>query len=143
MIRVISRTPEPPNPRTRRGLSFIEALVAVALLGIGIAGAMGALGAMINADAIARERSDMARLAFAKIEELRATGDFALAPLSGDFEDLGESRYGWEATLDPTGIENLDQITVTVNKRNVRASASEAVSTLVLRTPTSAVGGTP
>jgi type II secretion system protein I len=101
----------------RRGFTLVEALVAVAILTIGIVGAMGALGAMTRTEADARERETMQVLAAEKLEELLATGDAQNAMASGDFSDRQEDRYTWEADVQPTGVENLSALTVTVTKR--------------------------
>jgi prepilin-type N-terminal cleavage/methylation domain-containing protein len=75
------------------GFSMIEAIVAVALLGIGVAAAMGALGRLVSADTAVQEREQLLRLGYAKLQELRATGDYALAPLDGDYSDSGQARF--------------------------------------------------
>lgn len=128
--------------RPRRGFSIIEAIVAVALLGIGVASALGALGHLIQAETSSMERTRMVELAVEKMHELRATGDYTLAPLDGDFQDYGESLYSWTAELQPTGVENLDQFTVTVTRQE-SSGASETLNTLIFHAPVASGGTTP
>lgn len=128
---------------TRRAFGMIEAVVAVALLGIGVAAALGALGHLIRADTASLERTRMVELAALKLEELRATGDYTLAPLEGDFADWGEPRFQWTAQLDPTGVENLELLTVRVMRVRGPENVSETVDTLVFRPPVAEGGAQP
>jgi type II secretory pathway pseudopilin PulG len=123
----------------RIGFTIVEAVVAVALLGIGISAAIGALGRVISAETVIRERSQMSALAVEKISELRATGDYVNAPLEADFDDSDKDRFHWSADLQPTGVENLDRLSVTVSR--VRGGKdSQTVSTLVYHQPAGAGG---
>lgn len=100
----------------RRGITIVEALAAILLLGIGIAASIAAIGNIIKAETDVREREYVQRLAADMYEELFATGDYSQSPLSGDFQDRGVSGYTWESALEPSGIENLDTFSVTVTK---------------------------
>lgn len=98
----------------RRGFSLIEAVVAIALLTIGVAAAVGALGRLTRAEVLMQERILLTRLAQEKMNELLATGDLATAPIDGDFADRERSDIRWSVSLEPSGVENLERVTLTV-----------------------------
>lgn len=130
--------------RKSRGFTLIEALVATALLSIGIVGVLTALGAMAKSEAQARDRETMQRLAFQKYDEILATSQDIAAPQNGDFTDRNERRYVWSMEETPTGVDNLDAVTVTVRPANDNSSnalAAEA-SGLVYVPPTTTGGPT-
>jgi len=118
----------------RRGLTLLEAIASMALLAVGIAAVVGALGGIIRADTDQRDRERLFRLAAQKLDELRGTGDFTQLPLEGDFADRGEANVTWEAALEPTGTENLEALRVTA-QRTARASTAVTVETVLFRTP--------
>jgi prepilin-type N-terminal cleavage/methylation domain-containing protein len=127
----------------RRGFTFIEALVSIALAGIGIASAVGAMGAMTKSEANALEKERMQRLAVDKYEELVATSEYNTLK-SGDFVDRGETDFAWSAEVQTTGVEGLDQLQLTV-RRNTGREAEITITGLVYATTqsTTTSGGTP
>jgi type II secretory pathway pseudopilin PulG len=120
--------------RARSGFSLVEALVAVALVGGGIASVVTALGATDRTEAKVLGAERLQRLAQQKLDEIVATEDYNTT--SGDFSDEGANGFEWTMTDDPSGVENLDTITVTVDKSN-GTGGSQTVSTLVYRSPAS------
>jgi prepilin-type N-terminal cleavage/methylation domain-containing protein len=100
-----------------RGFTLFEALVAVVLLGVGIAGSVGALSSLGRAQIAANESERMSELARRKYDELSVSDQVQAASLSGDFADWNENRYVWEASVTPTGVENLESLTVVVTRR--------------------------
>ncbi|HEY0866514.1 MAG TPA: prepilin-type N-terminal cleavage/methylation domain-containing protein [Fimbriimonas sp.] len=122
-----------------RGFTLVEALVAVALLAIGVVSTMSALGSMVRTEVGVRERERMLTLATAKLNELLATGDAQNALASGDFQDYEEDRYSWSADVQPTGIENLNALTVTVERLNDR-DRSTTVEALMFTAPETGTG---
>lgn len=121
----------------RSGFTLIEALVAAALLGGGIVGVVGALQAITKAEDRARQVETMVRLADDKYQEIRSTTDTFAAGDSGDFVDRKISDYTWTMTVDPTGVTNLDAVTVTVQRRDQHdGDPTATVSGLVFVPPT-------
>ena len=84
----------------------------------------------------------MRRLADEKLHELVATGDFQIVT-EGDFSDIGEARYAWTSALDPTGVENLDVLTVIVTRSSVRDDSGFEASQLLFIPPTTTGGQSP
>jgi prepilin-type N-terminal cleavage/methylation domain-containing protein len=118
----------------RKGFSLVEALVSIALTGIGVAAVMGAIGSMTNAQTRLLDRERMQLLAVEKFDELVATGDFDFDS-SGDFVDRGEDRYEWTSTVATTGIENLSHLRVVVRPQQDQAQLEVEVSGLVFDPP--------
>lgn len=129
----------------RRGFTLIEALVAVVLAAIGVTASVSAFSVLSKAQARSMEKERMIRLADAKFHELAAMGN--LTNVGGTFEDQGEQRYTWEATSEPTGIENVTQLTVSVSmSESTGREGSDTVQGAVYEEPlssTTTTGGTP
>ncbi len=113
--------------------------MAAALTAGGVAGVMGALGSITRTDAIARDSERLQRLAFEKLDELLATGEYA-TNTEGDFTDRGQSKVAWKVETNTTGIENLGTVTVTVTSPQGRKEEAE---TLVYERPEQSGGTTP
>jgi prepilin-type N-terminal cleavage/methylation domain-containing protein len=125
-----------------KGFTLIEALAAVAILGVGISGVMMAMSSVVRSESRAREIETMHRLAMDKLTELRAVTDTFAAPDSGDFSDRGLPSFEWQMTVDPTGVEYLTAVTVTVQRRNAtQTSPNASVSSLVFEAPLQQEGG--
>lgn len=120
----------------RAGFTLVEALVSAALLSVGAVAVLGAIGAIYRTQASAQEAETMQRLAYEKYDELVATSLDITQPQEGDFQDQNETRYNWSMTEEPSGVDNLDAITVTVRKVNDNsANARTAVATGLLYVP--------
>ena len=120
----------------RRGFTILEVLVAATLLGVGVAAVLGGIKSVNAAEGRARELEVMQRLAVDKLEELKATTDTFAAGDNGDFVDRNLDDYVWEMQVEPTGIEYLDGVTVTVRKRSeAEGDPVGQVSTLVFEGP--------
>lgn len=113
---------------------MIEALASVALLLVGIVAALGAIGQMTRAEAHLQESERMRRLADRKVAELIGTGDYQYIT-EGDFTDLGEDRYQFSVTIEPTGVEGLEVVTVLVTRVNRRNDPGYDASQLVYIPP--------
>ena len=125
-----------PAPRRgRKGFTLIEALVAVVLAGIGVAGSIQGIAALTKAQAKSQEKEVMVRLAQAKFDELIAIGE--ATNIGGTFDDWGDPRYTWEAVVDTTGQESLSQLTVTIKSSADGRSVEQSISGLVYEAPIS------
>ncbi|MCX7799753.1 MAG: prepilin-type N-terminal cleavage/methylation domain-containing protein [Fimbriimonadales bacterium] len=119
--------------RRRAAFSLVEVLLAVALLGIGIAAAVGSAGAAAEARVKFRQRELLTRLASSIADDLRASGDDQNNGLSGDFASDGFPDVVWSLETTPTGVTNLDSVWVTVEDR--RNGLQQTVQYLVYRPP--------
>jgi prepilin-type N-terminal cleavage/methylation domain-containing protein len=127
----------------KAGFTLIEVLAALVLMGVGLVSVFSALSAIASSEARTRETEKMHRMAMAKFDELRAITDTFSGSDSGDFSDLGEPDYVWELQVDTTGIENLDAITVSVERRGRGGdqAPSATVTGLVFQPPQDTTGG--
>jgi prepilin-type N-terminal cleavage/methylation domain-containing protein len=97
-----------------RGFTLVEALVCVALISGGIAICMTTLSAISRAEIRVSDRETMQRLAVRKYDELIILGTLTSGELSGDFAEIGESRFQWRADRSQSSVGNLDVIRVDV-----------------------------
>lgn len=119
--------------KLRSGFTLLEALAAVALLGVGIVGSVSAFGTVIQTEDRARQREHMQRLAEDKLAELMATGQ-ATTSSNGDFQDQNEPNYTWRLEVNTSGITDLNSVTLTVERSNNNDKAR--LDTLVYVPPT-------
>ncbi|HZH97617.1 MAG TPA: prepilin-type N-terminal cleavage/methylation domain-containing protein [Fimbriimonadaceae bacterium] len=117
----------------RRGFTLVEALVAVALTAIGVVAVLQGMAALTKAEAMMIEKERMQKLALDKYNEIAGTSDRLTT--TGDFSDRNENRYSWSATVEPTGVESLDQLTVTVSLTGTNREREETVSGLIYEAP--------
>lgn len=129
----------PIRPRSirsrKRGFTLIEAVAAIGLVGIGVASVMGGLAAMAKTDRQLMLREEMQKLAVQKYDEIIATGLIDTAELSGDFTEQNNDDFEWEATVEPSGEENLEILSVTVNQVGDTEGPNATVDGLVFRPP--------
>ena len=118
--------------RRTSGFTLIEALAAVVLLAIGIAGAMGAIATITRNESAARETERMQALAQAKLAELVATGEAATAT-SGDFADDGQPDVTWTLENGSSGITDLNTVSLTVEAKG--SNRQTRLDTLVYTPP--------
>lgn len=114
----------------RKGFTLVEVMVAAAVLAIGVVAALGALGTLTSVDGKSRDTDRMVRLANEKLQELRATGELDLAPQSGNYENTADSRFAWAVEVEPSEVENLEIVRVTVHPANQDESAGFTITTL-------------
>lgn len=129
--------------RSLRGFTLIEAVASIGLVAIGIASAMGGLGAMAKTDRQMQEREIMQRLAVQKYDEIVSTNAIDTAELNGDFSDRSDDRYEWRAEVEPSGEENLEILTVTVKRLDTEEGPEATLDGLVYRPPVDTGGTTP
>lgn len=118
----------------KRGFTLIEVLVAIILLGTGIAAVSLALGNVARNAARIEESASLNRLAARKLDELVATGEAINGNASGTFEEEGFPNVNWSITSEPSGVENLNTITITVSKE-ANDETGKQISTLMFVPP--------
>lgn len=111
---------------------LVEALAAVALIAVGVVAATKCLGGMAQARTRAADAEEMQRLAFRKYDEILAEQSLSTGEASGDFADVGESRFTWQASRTALGIGNLDSLRIEVTTRGDPRQTAE-VQGLVCR----------
>jgi prepilin-type N-terminal cleavage/methylation domain-containing protein len=117
-----------PGPGFKgRGFTLIESLAAAALMAVGITASMSALGAVAKEEARAREVDFVQRLARAKYDELVSTNQQTIASQSGDFSDRNIQGYTWNLDVESSTVNNLDTVTVTVQKQNGGSGDPEGI----------------
>ncbi len=126
-----------------RGFTLMEVLVSVVILSIGIVGVLGGLTAMSKSQIRAFEVEHVQRLAIRKIDELLATEAVGTTGTTGDFTDYGEPGYEWKTDVQPSGIENLQTLTLTVTKTNDSSAPSAKIDTLYYLAPATTGAATP
>jgi type II secretory pathway pseudopilin PulG len=126
--------------RLRRAFTMIEALMAITLAGVGVAAVVGAMGSVTHAEATALEHEKMQRLAIDKYDELVATQDYNNVS-SGNFQDRSEDSYDWTCDIETTGVDGLDELTVTVRRSAGDREVELVVSGLIYANQTTAAGG--
>ena len=115
--------------RPRRGLTMIEVVVAVALLGIGIAACVACIGSATRASSRAEEYTAVQLLAREKLAEIELEGA-ALGEAHGDF---GPERpgYGWQTVTTATDIRGLVQVRLILLWGNPDQPRTEEFTTFV------------
>lgn len=98
--------------RSRRGLTMIEVVVAIALLGTGIAACVACIGSATQAAGRAEEFTAVQLLAREKLAELELQGGQE-GEASGDF---GEERpgFGWQTLIMPAEVPGLEWVRLRV-----------------------------
>lgn len=117
--------------RRRQAFTLIEVMVTSVLVGVALAGAIGALGSLSKADTAARNAELLQRLAVQKLAALRTEGDLRTAETSGDFSAEGYPEAEWSLELQATDDENVQEATITA----ARGESQQAVSELVFFQP--------
>ena len=97
-----------------KGFSFIEVVIALALLGIIAAAFLGGLGAASKGTFTADERETANNLAVSQMEEIKNQPYAAsyTIPVPAEYTDAG---YSTVISVEPLSDGNIQKITVTVS----------------------------
>ena len=105
----------------RRGLTLVEVLATIVMISIILPAAMQGISICTSTSVVARQRSESAALAEAKLSELLATGEWQYGAMSGDFgEEWPEYRWSGGASAwsaDPTMTELYVRVTWTSRRQ--------------------------
>ena len=96
-----------------RGLTLLEVVVALAILGAGIVGVLRAFSTSMMASKAAEMHSYAATLTGQVASELERRADLESGRLSGRFAEAGPN-YTWEADVEPVSSEGLLRAEITV-----------------------------
>lgn len=113
----------------RRGFSMIEMMVAMTILGIGVAAVIYSLGGSLKAQRRVVQREAAVDLLRMKMAEYSAT-DRQLEAHSGGFDPPFE-EYGWTVEVTPTELEGLYRLDVEVTWPGRTITRSMRAETLV------------
>ena len=103
---------------------MVEVVISTLLLSVGIVAVVGSFGSALSTSSKLKKAELVERLAQQKLDELISTHTFDQSNLGGEFTD---NDYAWTATTQPTGVENLEAVTVRITKKGRNAEqAAEA-----------------
>jgi general secretion pathway protein I len=124
----------------RKGFTLIEVLVATAVLAVGIAAGVRALGAMTRASAAAQDRTTAVHLASERLAVLEAAVDATPGTLDVDLTDAqgqfdADPRFRWEQRVATASDPDLLDVTVTVSWGSGRSEHRYEVTTYLPTPP--------
>ncbi len=114
---------------------MIEAVISIGLVGISIVASLNAFASMSKTDVQLRDREYLQRLAVQKYDEIIATGGIDTAELNGDFSDRNDTKNEWRAEVTPSGVDNLNILTVTVKASGTEDGPQAVVDGMVFELP--------
>lgn len=115
--------------QARRGFSYVEAIVAVMLLGVGVAALSHGLASFARTENILRDSEKVNRLARQKLDELVATGEWqstAEGTCESPFAD-----FEWALDVTDTGVTDLRGLGLTVTDRTGKSFRTGWAETLL------------
>lgn len=106
--------PDSRSPiRRHRGLTLLEVIVAMALLAVGIAGALGAITACVRSSSAADDYSRGALFAQQVAAELERAESLDPGTLDGIFDDA-TAGYVWTAEIGAADDQGVNPVKITV-----------------------------
>lgn len=99
--------------RGERGLTLLEVVIALAILGVGIVSILRAFSSSMMTSKVAEMHSYAAVLAGQVASELERRPDLETGELSGNFAETGPG-YKWEADIQSANLEGLLRVEITV-----------------------------
>ena len=101
------------------GFTFLEVMVALAILATAFAAVLKLHGDSIEMLVASRIHTNAAQLAQYKMTQIEVVGLENLPFLSGEFDELAPD-YTWNVQVEPTGMKDWNKITVTVSNKHIR-----------------------
>lgn len=123
------------NPRTARGFTLLEVMVALAIVSIGLIAAFNSIIQMAHSTSVLRERAMADWIAMNMITEIRLSGDF---PDIGSFDgstEFAAREWRWEARISETGVTDLRRIDMAVAYEDVPDDVITIMTGFVARRP--------
>jgi prepilin-type N-terminal cleavage/methylation domain-containing protein len=115
----------------RRGLTLVEVLATIVLMAIVLPATMQGISLCMATSVAARQRSEAAALAEAKLAELIATGDWQFGVLTGEFGEAWP-EYRWSAAAaDWSSDTTMKELYVRVHWTNRRQEREVMLTTLI------------
>ncbi len=115
------------------GFSLIEVVCAVLILGIALVGLTQGITTALQSSKDSEVQTGAVLMASGLLESLRAEGDLEDGETDGQ-GDGGLARFTWKESIEPTRIDGLHQVVVTVMDSRSGKSLYE-LQTLLFETP--------
>jgi type IV pilus modification protein PilV len=115
------------------GFSLIEVVCAVLILGIALVGLTQGITNALQSSKDSEVQTSAVMAASGLIETLRAEGGLEDGETEGD-GDGGLARFSWKESVEPTGIDELHEVVVTVIDKRSGKSLYE-LRTLLFEAP--------
>jgi prepilin-type N-terminal cleavage/methylation domain-containing protein len=100
-------------PRGNLGFSLVEVMCAILILGVALAGLTQGVTTALTSSKESELQTTAALFAAARIETLRAEGDFSDGVSEGECGE-GLSLYRWKQSISSAGIDGLHEVEVVV-----------------------------
>ena len=118
----------------RRGLTLVEVLATIVMMAIVLPAAMQGISLCTATSVVARQRSEAAALAEAKLSELIATGDWQYGALSGEFGEAWP-EYRWSGAAAAWASDaTMTELSVRVYWTSRRQEREVVLTTLIYDT---------
>ncbi len=114
----------------RRGFTLVEVLASLAFVGAILPAALAGVSLAMNLGETARDRTEAAQLAEARLAEVVATGQWLEGEEAGDFGEQWE-RFTWQMKSRDWEEPGLAEVTVSVLWTSRDAERTVDVTTLV------------
>jgi prepilin-type N-terminal cleavage/methylation domain-containing protein len=121
--------------RRNDGFSLVETLLAILILGTGLAGLTQGITAALRASKESELQTKAALFAAGQIETIRAESFILEGETEGDCGP-GLANYGWRQTITPGSIEGLYDVEVVVHESDTGQGVF-TLRTLLFDTPLS------
>lgn len=102
-------------PCSSAGFSLIEVMVAILILGVGLAALAHGITTALASSKESEMQTTAALYAAGKVEELRATGELDDGESDGDCGP-GLKSYRWKETVSPADINGLHEVDVVIEE---------------------------